>query len=90
MVTVKQLFIHFLKDNNAYEEFIYNFNSKNGISYRSHFNFSQPTKYFPCSLRKDFIYNAFAWIDTTQGFDYWCRLSYNWERTLRENHINKY
>lgn len=75
-------FVHFLKENNAYEEFMINFHKRN-------------MKYFPTkrdgkkfmkiytrnyAVAKEIINFAFVWHDTPQGHGYWSDLNTIWKR----------
>lgn len=71
MISTKQQFIHFLKDNNAYEEFMYNFlhNKIRKMDFIQYIN--NTAKY-------NFFYNAFPWHLTKGGIQKWRTLSRMW------------
>lgn len=76
MISRKKLFIKFLKDNKAYETFMFNLNSKKGF-------FFTPKKFFNNTFYEDFVSNAFAWAETKEGYDYWDELEDKWFDNLR-------
>ena len=73
MITTKQLFIQFLKQNNAYEEFMYNFEM-----HRVNPNECTTKEFFINTFYRDFLAHAFNWKDTIQGYNYWGVLDYKW------------
>ena len=75
MISRKKLFIHFLKQNNAYEQFMFNLNSRKGY-------FFTPKKFFNYTFDEDFVSNAFNWDDSLQGYGYWDELEDKWLGTL--------
>ncbi len=77
---VKQYFIRFLKQHNAYEMFMYNFNSARGRKYRkkvASFGLS-PTKFFACVTPVHYVYLAFIYGDTQEGTDFWKTIDLDW------------
>ena len=79
----KQLFIKFLKDNNAYEQYMANFKIhriKNKELVNS--NKFTPKEFFNNTLYGDFFAYAFFWKDTSQGYDYWNKLDGKWWREI--------
>ena len=71
MITNKQEFIRFLKDNNAYEQYMFNFKNRNipKISFIKFIN----------NIHKiDYIYQAFPWHKTKGGIQKWSELSKKW------------
>lgn len=80
MVTTEQQFIHFLKKNNAYEQFMFNFKIHR-IKYKNLSGTSMLTEknFFLNIFYRDFLSYAFFWKDTPQGYDYWCKLYYKWK-----------
>ena len=83
---IKQLFIYFQKQNNAYERYMLNFNNRSKMS--KYYPKKAFKKYFISCYHKDIIYNAFAWKNTPQGNIYWATLSYNWEKLLKTIGLN--
>lgn len=71
MITIKQQFIHFLKQNNAYEQYMFNFNHKRRlkINFIQYINNTEPFY---------LIYNAFNWDRTEEGISTWNKLSKQW------------
>ena len=76
MITIKQQFIHFLKDNNAYEEFMYNFIHKK----IKKMDFIQ---YINNTANYNFLYNAFPWHITKGGIQKWRTLSNKWMEKIQ-------
>ncbi len=69
-------FINFLKKNNIYEKFRFNFErenhmllARNGMSFKKFLLEKKPNLY---------IYDAFTWSETVEGHDYWQRYSNKW------------
>ena len=83
MITIKQQFIKFLKDNNTYEQYMHNFKihrMKNKELVNS--NRFTPKEFFINTFCGDFFAYAFFWNDTPQGFNYWCRFDDEWWRII--------
>ena len=79
MASHKQHFLQFLKENNAYEEFMFNFESKEGRFYRANRGLLCPTeKYFTSCYSRSYLRDAFLWNDTSQKHDYWSSLNKKW------------
>ena len=76
MISIKQQFIHFLKDNNVYEEFMYNFEHKkiDRTSFRQYINFTHSF---------DYIFRSFPWHKTKGGIKLWRTLSNQWIEKLQ-------
>lgn len=81
----KQIFIRFLKENNAYERYMFYFNSRNGIRHRNEFCFDVSS----CSLKnffklnnKCYIIYAFNFRDTFEGENYWYALDRMWRERI--------
>ena len=77
MISIKQHFIKFLKDNNAYETFMFYLNSRKGY-------FLTPKKFFNNTFYEDFVSNSFSWNDTLQGYNYWDELEDKWLDNLKK------
>ena len=71
-MNIKHKFIQFLKDNNAYEEFINNLQ----VSLDKYLN------YFSINDSTNFIANAFLWYSTEEGTYFWEYLNEKWRITL--------
>ena len=71
--------LHFLKENGAYENYIFNFKNLNN------YHISNDFKNFDESIGEDLICASFAWSDTKEGRDFWCDLSNKWFNYIRKN-----
>ena len=71
----KKLFIKFLKENHAYENFMFNFNNREKyLGYRKRtFN-----NFISFALYNALIYSAFNWFGTSEGYEYWHVLDRQW------------
>ena len=88
MISTKKLFIKFLKDKNAYEQYMHNFKIhriKNKELINS--NRFTPKEFFINTFYGDFFAYAFFWNDTPQGFDYWGRLDNEWWHVIMRKEI---
>lgn len=67
-----ELFKKFLRDNGIYEKYCRNFDVKynNGTKIKN---------------IKDFIYNAFLWGNTSDGYEYWLFMDERWQSFVFEN-----
>lgn len=74
MITIKQQFIKFLKDNNAYEQYLFNFNK-----------IYPKNQYLSKLTPENFIDRAFTWCYTNEGWQYWFNLSDEWQRYYTQN-----
>ena len=79
--TIKQQFIHFLKQNNIYEQYMYNFKNKNTIE----INF---IKFINNTEEIDYIYQAFPWYKTIGGIQKWSELSKKWVNEVYWKNVN--
>ena len=79
MLTFKQQFIRFLKQNNVYEQYIYNFN--NGKYYRERF-FNGKTPFLSEDSPYGYITNAFSWGFTKEGTNFWLMITTKWDRIV--------
>ena len=84
MITIKQQFVHFLKDNNVYEKYMFYF--KADKYYKNSF-FVCPKKvtfdYFVSKVKKEnYISFSFDWKNTTEGYDFWGFLSSEWRKCI--------
>ena len=73
MISNKQLFFKFLKDNNAYEQYMFNFKI-----HRVNPNKCTTKEFFINTFYGDFLAHAFNWKDTIQGYNYWGALDSEW------------
>ena len=73
---IKQQFIQFLKQNNAYEQYMLNFNNRSKMS--KYYSKKAFKKYFKFTEEKLLITNAFDWDKTKEGFDYWDKIDDKW------------
>ena len=72
-MTYTQLFIRFLKENNAYHLFLYNIcNRKYDPSWQ--YNIEDIKTYKAYYL----INHAFAWGETNEGYDFWYNINAKW------------
>lgn len=76
----KGYFFRFLKENNAYEQYIMNFNTKLGKEYRKINGFHSTKKFFEDVGSKYFITYGFIWRNTPQGYGYWDNLNCKWKK----------
>lgn len=79
MKTSKKEFIQFLKQNNAYEQFMFNFKKQNDFFRTKKSNF---VNYSPTDLWK-YVDYAFNWNKTNEGWDYWAILDKKWKSLRR-------
>ena len=68
------LFLRFLKDNNIYYDFLYNFNEQNPplIWY----------EFLHKTHVRDYIIRAFCWEDTLEGYYFWNSYYTKWLKLL--------
>lgn len=65
-----KIFLLWLKEHDCYERYKENF-----INYDLHHSFSVfISEYSPYS----YLSSAFFWVDTSQGWDYWEELNWDW------------
>ena len=82
-IVKKRNFINFLKQNNAYGPYMYNFNSLEGIFYKKRYGTSINSKSFFENLSyTDYLLEAFHWSDTHQGYEFWHNLNKKWIETM--------
>lgn len=74
-----RIFIRFLKDNNVYNNYIASISS----SY-SFYGF----KVFETHNCVAWLYEAFSWDDSSEGFTFWCKLDKKWSTFLKHNKIS--
>ena len=73
-LTIKQQFIRFLKENNAYEEYIHNFNNRKEEDNKV----CPKNKFFSKTEPLDFIDSAFNWSNSHEHFLFWENLNGKW------------
>lgn len=71
------ILIHFLKENNAYESFLYNIKLKS-LPFFFRTEFSNTFKEYINSSSPKEIFNIFEWKDTTEGINFWYTLFGKW------------
>ena len=76
MISTKKLFIKFLKDNNVYEQYMFNFNNRTKIS--KYYPKKTFTSYFETTDLYLAINNAFNWSDSPEHFRFWENLNTKW------------
>lgn len=86
MVTTEQLFIKFLKQTNAYEQYMYNFKRHRTI-HKELINKNKfaPKDFFVNTFYLDFLdTDAFFWRDTKQKYDYWNEINFKWFYNIKK------
>ena len=79
-MTYTQLFIRFLKENNAYHLFLYNIcNRKENSKLYNLYDFKSINNV----LALNFLANPFIWHNTKQGYDFWYNINAKWRDILR-------
>ncbi len=80
----KQYFIRFLKQHNAYEMFMDNFNSENGINYRYNINKDVVSAkiFFKTRSPANFLAFAFRFGETKEGHGFWKNINIDWHYYL--------
>ncbi len=77
----KELLNKFLKKHRIYRKFYRNIRKKNEFLRCT----NQPlVNIFVKFDSEDFIYGAFAWYLTTEGFDFWNNIAKLWNKYLKE------
>ena len=74
MIPIKQLFIYFLKQNNAYETFMFYFNIREDFRNRA----CPKICFFSKIEYTRYIDKAFTWDKTNKGWEYWSELNQKW------------
>ena len=74
----KQLFIQFLKDNDAYEEYVYNFNKREKFRNKA----CPKNQFFSKKEPKEYILFAFTWDSTSEGLRFWNEIDIKWMHYL--------
>lgn len=74
MITAKQLFIKFLKDNDAYEQYVFNFNKREKFRNKA----CPKNQFFSKTEDKAYILCAFTWSRTIEGWSYWNKFHEKW------------
>lgn len=83
-MTWKQQFIKFLKDNNLYESYIFNFN--NDFEYRLIYNLPNngAKAFFENTSHEYYILRAFEWDSTREGHLFWDKIDKKWYIYLQD------
>jgi hypothetical protein len=79
-LTNKKL-VKFLKNNNAYDSFIYNLKKKYEEYEEKKINKSLET--FCDDIDKSQYINSLYWDFSKEGFNYWSQLDYKWKNSLK-------
>ena len=78
---LKQNFIHFLKQNNVHERFMYNFDHRHELFYEfQKINFKP---YFEESIKHTLILHAFDWTSTSEGYRFWHEIHIKWLKYIK-------
>lgn len=81
IISIKQLFIHFLKQNNAYEKYMRSLNKKyGGVSFESLIKTSDENCY---------VSNAFIWNRTPEGNLFWLEINDQWVKLFTKSKDKK-
>ena len=81
VTTPKQQFIRFLKDNNAYEQYMFNFNKREEKRNKAY----PKSQFFSKTKPENYVNRAFTWINTKEGNPFWFNLSIEWKRYYIKN-----
>jgi hypothetical protein len=77
---MKKIFIKWLKSNNCYEQFVFNFNEQ-----KKWHGYSSLDEYLnKYSHYRDYM-GIFWWGKAKERFDYWEALHYKWEAFCKNN-----
>ena len=81
MNSTKQQFVKFLKDNNVYEQYMFNFKEHRikRKEYVPQIYYTAKDFFLKCYY-KDFLMHAFMWRYTSEGFLYWEDMNRKWKR----------
>lgn len=85
----KQLFIRFLKQNNAYEQYVINFNSIEGYEYRRYLNLYSSNDFFKHENMLHFTGYPFVWNKTKEGWLYWEIIDEKWVKYVNTKKYGK-
>lgn len=73
---MKKKFIKFLKENNVYERFMYNFEHREERFYKyQKINFKT---YFNGTHERCLLFSAFDWDSTSEGLRFWDEIDTKW------------
>ena len=72
----KRKFIRFLKQNNAYEQFMFNFRKQNPLCNNKELYF----KSYSNADTLKYVDYAFVWDNTKEGWEYWANLDKKWKK----------
>ena len=73
--------IDFLKKNNVYEQFIYNLKQ----SFKYSYNYETLEAFIEIYNPTNYIYCAFKWHETKEGWEYWNIINTKWISYLNNN-----
>lgn len=73
---MKEQFINFLKENEAYENFIRNLELDS--------EYSCLDEFFNDNYHRQWIGAAFTWEDIPEGADYWADLDFIWYNSVKD------
>ena len=81
--TVMKAFIKFLKENDAYMKYRINLEEYTHGRSKHHYDIRGNFYTFPDYPPEYLIYNAFYWVGTNEGWEYWSDLDYKWNKHLK-------
>ena len=82
MITIKQFFIQFLKQNNIYEQYMLNFNNRNKMS--KYYRETPFMEYFKLTNDRYLIALAFPWVCSPEKSCFWEDMSDKWIMYLHD------
>ena len=87
---IKAEFFEFLRENNCASKFCVNFYNKKGKEYRHKWGATKGTinTYLNEETSKDWVLEAFSWIETIQDYDYWADIHYAWKQRAKAIEYN--
>lgn len=89
MKNLRQEFIKFLKEHDAFVPFVCNLAHEPQASYRYDTNEMTLSKYISLVAKEkgagDLIFFSFNWDFTSQGFDYWEQLNAEWRNKVNNS-----
>ena len=80
--TLENLFIDFLKEKHAYDEYVTSLSKNDRMSdFFYHKTFESLTKE---KIEDDYIEDAFLWSSSVSGHEYWSNINYRWKELLHD------
>ena len=73
----KQQFLNWLKKRNIYDSYMRSFNGNQVLSDKIFLTFDEFFDYYQTEPRK-FLFRAFDWQETSEGYDYWDKIDDDW------------